>query len=126
MFQNDELKEHLESSFSVESEPAAIAEWNMNIPGNIQTLGNYRYRKNDTRLNVLPNIFDPNVFGNFYPGATESDITFESGVEQGGSTTQLLTSRKDDISFKISIRLLFLNLKPIKSDSIEKGERKLE
>jgi hypothetical protein len=95
MFQNDELKEHLESSFSVESEPAAIAEWNMNIPGNIQTLGNYRYRKNDTRLNVLPNIFDPNDFGNFYTGATDSDITVESGVEQDGSTPQLFTSRKD-------------------------------
>ena len=95
MFQNDELKNHLESSFSVESEPAAIAEWNMNVPGNINTLGNYKYRENDTSLNVLPNIFDPNDLGGFYTGGTDSSTVVEFGVKEDGSTPQLFTSKKD-------------------------------
>ena len=82
MFQNDELKKHLEESFTIESQTAAIAEWNMNIPGNIFKLGNYRYRKTDTRYGALPNIFDKSDVGNFYTGATNSDVVIKSGLEE--------------------------------------------
>jgi hypothetical protein len=82
MFQNDDLKKHLEESFTVESQTAVVAEWNMNLPGNIFKLGNYRYRKNDTRYSALPNIFDKLDVGNFYTGATNSDIVIESGLQE--------------------------------------------
>ena len=95
MFQNDELKDHLETSFSVESQSAVVAEWNMNVPGNILKLGNYRYRENSTQYSVIPNTFDITDDGNFYTGATDSDVTVASGFEDQDFTPQLFTYPKD-------------------------------
>ena len=95
MFQNDELKNHLETSFSIESQSAVVAEWNMNIPDNILKLGNYRYRENSTQYSVMPNVFDINDAGNFYTGATDSDITVSYGFEDEESTPQVFTSLKE-------------------------------
>lgn len=95
MFQDPELKDHLEKSLSIESEPAVIAEWNMNIPGNIQKVGNYRYRENSTQYSVFPNFFDKLDVGNFYTGATDAQVTVELGLEEDGSTPQLFTYPKD-------------------------------
>jgi len=95
MFQNDELKEHLESSYAIESESAVVAEWNMNIPGNILKIGNYRYRENSTQYSVIPNLFDANDDGNFYTGATDADVTVSAGFENDNFTPQLFTYPKD-------------------------------
>jgi hypothetical protein len=95
VFQNEELKNHLETSFSIESQSAVVAEWNMNIPGNIFKLGNYRYRENNTAFAALPNSFDVNDFGGFYTGATDADIVVEFGTEEDGSTPQIFTYPKD-------------------------------
>ncbi len=95
MFENEELKKHLETSLSIQAEPVAIAEWNMNVPGNIQKLGNYRYRINDTRFNILPSVFDMLDTNNFYTGATDSDITVDYGFKEDGSTPLLFTYKKD-------------------------------
>ena len=95
MFQNDELKDHLETSFSVESQSAVVAEWNMNVPGNIFKIGNYRYRENDTQYSVLPNVFDVNDDRNFYTGATDADVTVASGFEDQEFSPQLFTYPKD-------------------------------
>lgn len=96
MFQNQYLKNHLQSSYTVQTQTALIAEWNMNIPSNIYKLGNYRYRPSGTTIyNSLPNIFDPLDFGNFYTGATDADITIENGLESNGTTPLLYTFKKD-------------------------------
>ena len=95
MFQNDELKDHLETSFSVESQSAVVAEWNMNIPGNILKIGNYRYRENSSQYSVIPNVFDINDNGNFYTGATDADVTVAAGFEDQEFTPQLFTYSKD-------------------------------
>ena len=95
MWQSDELKNHLQTSFTVQSKTAVIAEWNMNVPGNIFKLGNYRYRKNSTEYNVLPNIFDPLDIANYYTNATDSDIVIESGLENDNTTPLLFTYPKD-------------------------------
>jgi hypothetical protein len=95
VFQNEELKDHLETSFSVESQSAVVAEWNMNVPGNILKLGNYRYRENSTEYSVVPNTFDISDDKNFYTGATNSDVTVASGFEDQDFTPQLFTYPKD-------------------------------
>jgi hypothetical protein len=95
VFQNDELKDHLETSFSVESQSAVVAEWNMNIPGNILKIGNYRYRQNSSQYSVLPNLFDINDDGNFYTGATDADVTVAEGFKDQEFTPQLFTYPKD-------------------------------
>lgn len=94
MFQNGELKNHFETSESIESKTAVLAEWNLNTPGNVQKLGNYRYRRNSTQFNALPNSFDRFDAGGFYTGATDSDITIESGLEDDQVTPLTFTFNK--------------------------------
>ena len=79
MFQNDELLQHLETNVSISTRTLVTAEWNMNVPGNIQKLGNYRYRKNSTLYSAIPNFFDVSDSGNFYTGATDADVLIDSG-----------------------------------------------
>lgn len=84
MFQNDELKSHLESSSTIRTQSAIIAEWNMNIANNILKIGNYRYRPtldNSQKYKLLPNTFDINDTGNFYTGATDSDVKIDGGID---------------------------------------------
>ena len=95
MWQSDELKNHLQSSFTVSAQSALVAEWNMNVPGNIFKLGNYRYRKNDASYSSLPNIFDRTDSGNFYTNATDSDTVIENGLETDNVTPLLFTFTKD-------------------------------
>jgi len=40
VWESAELKNHLQTSPTIESQSAVIAEWNMNVPGNIFKLGN--------------------------------------------------------------------------------------
>ncbi len=44
MFENTALKNHFETSPTVQLRANIVAEWNMNMPDNIFKLGNYRYR----------------------------------------------------------------------------------
>lgn len=95
MFKDETLQEHLESSNSIESGNAIVAEWNMNVPGNIAKLGNYRYRENNTTFGALPNTFDPLDSAGFYTGATDSKVAVEYGLESDQSTPLLFTYPKD-------------------------------
>ena len=51
-----------------------LSEWNMNVPGNIKTIGNYRYRPNEpaSLYKNIPNTFDQEDNGNYYNDATLS------------------------------------------------------
>ena len=84
MFQSDELKKHLEESSTIKSQSAIIAEWNMNIPDNIKTIGNYRYRKTgdsleELRYRTLTSTFDLNDEAYYYTNATGSDVIVSGG-----------------------------------------------
>jgi hypothetical protein len=95
LFENEELQNHLEQSLTISSQSALLAEWNMNIPGNIQRLGNYRYRRNSTQFSALPNNFDQFDNGNFYTGATDADVTINYGFKADGTTPLLFKYPKD-------------------------------
>jgi hypothetical protein len=79
MFENDSLKEYLLESQAVSLKSVVTAEWNMNVPGNIQKIGNYRYRLGDPKFGVLPNSFDISDIAQIYTGATDADVTIDSG-----------------------------------------------
>ena len=95
MFENEDLKSHLQSSFTIESGSALIAEWNMNVPGNVFKLGNYRYRKSGTSYNAIPNSFDRTDSGRYYTNALNSDIVVESGFKDSTATPLLFQYTKD-------------------------------
>ncbi len=84
MWQEDDLKAHLETSPTIKNQSAIIAEWNMNIPNNIFRIGNYRYRPSSDstdKYSVIPNSFDQSDTGNYYTGATDSDIKIDGGID---------------------------------------------
>ena len=86
MFQSEELNNHLQTSHTVETRSLIYAEWNLNQPDNIARIGNYRYRpaSGDGQYETVPATYDINDAGNYYTGATDSDIVVDGGYDDNG------------------------------------------
>lgn len=113
MFVSETLKNHLETSSTINLRSLVLAEWNMNSPDNIFKIGNYRYRPNDNEVTfrTLPVIFDPLDIGNFYTGATNADITIDGGFTNS-DTLQLFTSKKEKEKMIYSLEDCFKTFRP--------------
>jgi len=100
MFVNTELQEHLETSSSIQSRSAVVAEWNMNVSTNIFYAGNYRYRPHDTEFpqyNFIAQSFEPADLANrFYTGATDADIVIDGGLEDSGIPTAFVSDQEKE------------------------------
>jgi hypothetical protein len=90
LFVDKDLKKHLDTSAVIKNQSLVVAEWNMNIATNIAKVGNYKYRPYESVAlaaglrsvySTLNNAFDQNDTGNFYTGATDSDITIDGGYD---------------------------------------------
>ena len=83
MFVSEALKTYLETSATIRLQSLVLAEWNMNMPDNIQKLGNYRYRPttSGSEYFTLPLTFDPLDSGNYYTGATDADVVVDDDIE---------------------------------------------
>lgn len=104
MFQSEELERHLKTSDTIKIESATYAEWNMNQPDNIKKLGNYRYRPtySGSQYYLLPINYDPFDVGNWYTGATDSDIAIQSGFNDQDQPT-LFVSKKEKMKLLYSL-----------------------
>jgi hypothetical protein len=104
MFSGEELKNHLEISSTISSRSLVLAEWNMNMPDNIFTTGNYRYRPNssDAQYRNLPITFDNLDAGNYYTNATNSYSTISGGVNND-NTPQQFTPIKEKMKMLFSL-----------------------
>jgi len=104
MFESTELKNHFETSATIQTESLVLAEWNMNMPDNISKLGNYRYRpqEQNSQFLTLINTFDPADIGLFYTGATDADVVIDGGFQNNG-TPQVFTSTKEKIKLLYSL-----------------------
>jgi hypothetical protein len=117
MFQNDELKNHLQTSSVIRTNSAVIAEWNMNIPENIEKIGNYRYRPAEPQsvYYSLINSFDNNesedTLVKFYHGATDADIEIDGGVDDLNEPI-LLTPKKEKVKLFYSLEDCFNKFRP--------------
>lgn len=96
MFRSEELDNHLKTSDTIQIESAVYAEWNMNNPDNVDKLGNYRYRPTYTgsQYFLIPMSYDPLDLGNYYTGATDSDIAIESGFDDSDQPTLFISSKE--------------------------------
>ena len=104
MFQDEDLKNHLETSSVVRIQSAVIAEWNMNIADNILQIGNYRNRPSSATspYRTINNTFDLNDFGNFYTGATDADIIVDGGLNNDDEPVVFPSSRdKEKLLYSI-------------------------
>jgi hypothetical protein len=97
MFNNEELKNHIETSSSVQSTALILAEWNMNYSANLDKIGNYRYRPTSAvgqPYHTITNTYDPADTANNYIGATNSDTKIDGVYEDDGTPTAFLTEDK--------------------------------
>ena len=100
MFINETLKTHLETSATIQLQSLVLAEWNMNMPDNIFLLGNYRYRPTTpgSQFFVLPVVFDSLDSGEYYTGATDSDVVVDGGLTNSNVPQQFTLPKE---KFKI-------------------------
>jgi hypothetical protein len=100
VFRNEDLEEHLKTSSTIKINSAIIAEWNMNISANIERIGNYRYRPNDSdspEYNFISQSFDINDSENrFYTDATDADVVVDGGVEEDGTPLAFISKKEKE------------------------------
>ena len=104
MFVSNELKTHLESSSTVQLQSLVLAEWNMNMPDNIERLGNYRYRPTgtDPKFTTISNTFDALDSAGLYTGATDADIAIDGGFSDS-DLPQFFISKKEKMKMLYSL-----------------------
>ena len=120
MFQDPQLQEYIETSSTIRSQSAVIAEWNMNIAENIRQVGNYRYRPNaaestdDFRYVNIESSFDPNDAANAYTGATDADVVVDGGYDRvaGEQIPTLFLSKKEKEKLLYSLEDCFAKNRP--------------
>ncbi|MEY3312283.1 MAG: hypothetical protein RL348_1626, partial [Bacteroidota bacterium] len=95
MFKSDILDNHLKQSSTIQIESAVYVEWNLNQMDNIERLGNYRYRpQSNSKYTLLPYNYDQSDFGNYYTGATDSDIAVDVGFDDENIPTIVLNNKE--------------------------------
>lgn len=114
MFVNETLKKHLESSSTIKSQSAVIAEWNMNFPENISRVGNYRYRPLDgvsAKYGLIQESYDQLDAGRFYTEATDADVALDGGVDSSDNPI-LFTTKKEKENLLFSLEDCFGRFRP--------------
>lgn len=115
MFQDSDLKNHLETSSTIRTQSAVIAEWNMNIAENISLVGNYRYRPTEgpaSKFGLPLGSFDPIDSGNFYTNATDADVVIDGGLGDDNVTPLAFTSKKEKEKLLYSLEDCFGKFRP--------------
>jgi hypothetical protein len=107
MFDEKDLLNHIETSSSIKTQSAVIAEWNMNIYSNILVVGNYRYRPTDSEsiYRTIPNTFvleNKNSSPAFYYGATDADVVIDGGFDDNDTPFKLIP-KKDKLKLLYSL-----------------------
>jgi len=94
MFQDEELKQHIKVTNTLQLESLVIAEWNLNDLENISNYGNYRYRPNGSEAQFLtiPTTYDPFDFGDYYSDALDSQIISEYAVDNNEASLLFATT----------------------------------
>jgi hypothetical protein len=116
---NPDHLNYIETSSSVKTQSAIIAEWNMNMPSNILTIGNYRYRptQDSSVYRTIPNTFDPSDSGNspeavkYYTNATDADVTIDGGMDDADEPITLV-SPKNKLKLLYSLEDCFKPFRP--------------
>jgi len=117
MWQNEDLKKHLETSSVVKTQSAIIAEWNLNSPTNIFKIGNYRYRPTNSTspYKIIPSTFDPleneSTTIPFYYNATDADTVIDGGYSNDGLPITLKT-KKEKLKMLYSLEDCFKQFRP--------------
>lgn len=104
MFQSEELKQHLQTSSTIETESLIFVEWNLNDADNIEKIGNYRYRPGtvDDQFSTLLTTYDPLDIGKYYTGATDARVGFDTNVDDA-DIPSLFTTKNEKMNLLYSL-----------------------
>jgi hypothetical protein len=92
MWNNQSLKDHLDTTSTVRAASAVHVEWNLNDPSNIDKVGNYRHRPTTTGISKVPIArYDPFDTMGEYTGATTADIVIEGELDDNNDPTIFTT-----------------------------------
>lgn len=98
MYQNTDVKNHIEQSSSVSLQSLILGEWNLNIADNISVVGNYRYRPtiaSPTTSNygtIAPTYDSTDALG-AYTGATDSYTILTSGINESTNEPTIFSTK---------------------------------
>jgi hypothetical protein len=110
MYQDSALKTHLESSSSIQSNAAVIAEWNLNITENIARIGNYKYRPTSS-ITYLTNTYDSADADDLYTNMTYSDVVVDGGLSDSDVPISFI-SKQEKERFLYSLEDCFNRFRP--------------
>lgn len=97
MFDNQDLKNHLETKSAIKTQSAIITEWNMNYSDNVYMVGNYRYRPTDSGSSfyAITNTFSTLNTAD-YEGATDADVVVDGGYADSQSPQTFLSIKEKE------------------------------
>ena len=110
MFENESVKNYLETSSVIRNRSFITAEWNLNTFDNIFAIGNYRYRPSEAVVlgtgqsiyATLNNSFDVNDEGYYYTNATDADAVIDGGVDDNDVPTAFKSAKeKEKLQFSL-------------------------
>lgn len=104
MFSNTDLVNYFKTSSEISLNSVVIAEWNLNIPGVIDKVGNYRYRPAEVTslYSNLPNNYDPLDAGDYYTDANLSYATIADKVDNN-QTVQAFSTKQEKMTMHYSL-----------------------
>jgi hypothetical protein len=109
MYDNDDVKNHIEQSSSVSTNSLVIAEWNLNIADNIDKVGNYRYRPTIASPTInnygeVAPTYDSTDTLDAYTEATDSYTTLVSGIDTATNEPTLFSTKnkKEETLYSLS------------------------
>ncbi len=106
MHGTDDFKNYMKSAYTIETETRVIAEWNMNLPGNIREVGNYRYRP----WLSLPDYWEEG--DKQTAGATDSDVVINTDAVKEDDTPIVFTDKKEKMKLLYSLDECFEPRRP--------------
>lgn len=104
MFSNTDLVNYFKTSSEISLNSVVIAEWNLNIPGVIDKVGNYRYRPTEVTslYSNLPNNYDPLDAGDYYTDASLSYATIADKVNNN-QTVQAFSTKQEKMEMHYAL-----------------------
>ena len=114
MFRDERLQSHLETSSTIQTKSAIVAEWNLNLADNIEKIGNYRFRPLagvSDKYGIVSNSYDPDDDGYFYTDATDASTVID-GLYDDDDVLTLLKTKKENEESLFSLESCFERFRP--------------
>jgi hypothetical protein len=114
MFRDENLQSHMETSSTIQTKSAIVAEWNLNLADNIEKIGNYRFRPLagvSDKYGILSDSYDSEDQGYLYTDATDASIVID-GLYDDDDVVTLLKTKKEKEESLFSLESCFERFRP--------------